>query len=132
MTGSFRIKRSFQIPQTAIEYLENTIKCSPECVETIESITEAIDTGAGMLHLVENDGDIYGAIFSTIVPNPNGKDIFNVVVHGGKEQKAWKKELLQFIRDMTRATNTNLVIISRKAWKKLYPELKIKGYVYTL
>ncbi len=129
---SFLIKRSFLIPDIAVKFLEKTIKETPGCVDTIEEIVDAIDTNQLQLYLVKSRDEIYGAIVTTIVPNPHGKDIFNLSLLGGKRLREWRKELHQFIIDMPKETNTELCIVSRVGWKKIIPELKVIGYVYTL
>lgn len=131
MTESFLIKRSFLIPPIAIKYLQDTISNTPGCIDTVEEIIEAIDSGAASLFLVEKNTEVYGVIFATIIDNPNGKNILNGIM-GGKNLKLWKNELLEFLRELTKITDTELCLITRKGWQRIYPEFRITGYVYTL
>jgi hypothetical protein len=132
MTGSFQITRSFLIPPIALKYLEKTIKKTPGCVETIESVIEGMDSNQGFLYLVKQDEEIFGAIYAAFVPNPNGKDIFNLILLGGKSLREWKEDLRFFVKKTIRETNTDLCIVTRPAWGKYYPELKHVGSVYML
>lgn len=130
MTESFQITRSFIIPPKAIEYLQKAIDSDPICLERIEDVIDSIDTGHGVLYLIANT-QIYGSIFCTIVSNPRGKNILNVVLLGGRDFHLWSHIIFPFFKDLTEATNTELCIIGRKAWGRIYPGLKTVGYVYT-
>lgn len=125
------IMRSFIITQEAEKMLQKTINKTPACVETIESVRDAVDSGEGLLFLITENDDLLGVMFANFVPNPNkGKDIFNVVLFSAKKFKKWKYDLWNFVMLLLKQTNAQLVLVTRKGWGKIYP-LKEVGSVYT-
>ena len=110
------------------ELLQKTIDETPACTETIETIKRDIETEQAMLFVLDDQA----AFMCHFVP---AECLYlNVSLLGGRENTMhqWKDELLDFIKSITKASNSKLLIITREGWKKIYPELKQIGAVYTL
>lgn len=124
------ITQVHELPPEAEILLQKTIEETPACVETIGSIMEAVRTEQGFLWLIHENDKIYGAMFAHFIEAE--KRYFNVVTLGGVEMEKWQEELLAFVKRIKKETDSTMIIVTRKGWKKIYPELKEIGSVFIL
>lgn len=126
----FNISRTYEISPEAATYLQRSIDNDPICVETLESVAEAVVTGQGQLYSVSSFNELYGIFLVSMVPRANQKDLLNVVLLGGDKIMEWKDALWNFILSMMEDSNSDLAFISRKGWEKVFPELQVVGSAY--
>lgn len=125
-----RIARINELPPEAEVLLQKTIDETPACSETIESIKQDVATGESVLYLISEDEKIYAVMLGNLIEAE--KRYFNVYLLGGTQIEKWKDELLAFIKTILAYTDSQLLIITRKGWKKIYPELREIGSVFVL
>lgn len=124
LRGCVIITRITWIPQQAEAWLQKTIDETPACVETLETIRYGVQTGAGFLYVVHEDGELYGVIYASTEDN-----LFSFSLLGGKEFAKWKETLRQWTYKI-KAEGFRVIFASRKAWKRVFPELKEIAVVY--
>lgn len=130
----FQIRKADILPPIALEYLQMALDRTPGTVETVESVLDAINAGAGAVFLISMESELYGALFTQLIPNPNKDRIrpyfFNIIALGGKKMELWEGEVWEFLVEMADALEAQIISITGRRWQGVWPKARQVGYIY--
>lgn len=109
----------------AVYFLKRTKEKDRMGAETVESIIEYVENDKAIMYYFYEEG-LYGVLIVTVV-----EGYLTILTLGGREIKKWKNELETLLRKALKATNTKLLFVSRKGWRRLFPCLTEIGAVYS-
>lgn len=128
--AAIKIIRSPELSSEAASLLQKTIDETPACDETIEDLRAVVKAGESLLFLISDKNILLAAFLGHFIEAE--KRYFNVYLLGGDKMELWKDDLLAYLKHFTKTTSSELLLITRKGWKKIYPELKEIGSIYIL
>lgn len=118
------------MPSQAVKYLEQAILRTPASTSKLDFTLQVAAKGFGAVYLVMDGKKLVGATYILTYDTRDGKVISPVLV-GGKNMSRWRKDYWDFVHAQGEKVKANYSrFISRTAWKKVYPECKVIGYVY--
>lgn len=112
----------------AVYFLKRTIEKDELGAESLPSIIEAVEKDAAIMFYIKEYDELFGVL---VLAMSEDKKFLNVVSLGGKRLGKWRKELRDFVVNIAEKTQTRIVIISWTGWKKIFPELRVVGSVYS-
>lgn len=119
------------IPEKAIEYLEKAANQPTADLTVLDAIAYA-KVGAGDIYLGIQGENLFAAAFFMYGRSKNGK-ILDVALLGGCDYIKYRKESWGFLINLAKSKDCDkIVIMGRKSWGKIFPEMKEIGVVFGL
>lgn len=113
------------LPEKALNFLEDAIRRTPSGSVTIESVLEDAASGKGCIYLVK-DPEIKGAVYFEIIPL-----VMNIVLVGGEDIHAWRDRFSDFCKQVLRQNDIkHLCVLGRTGWGSIFKELTPLGTLY--
>lgn len=120
------------LPNEALAYLDDGLKSSPTSDLMLKDVISFAKNGVGDIILVSFDSKISGAAFFMYGEGYNGK-ILGVVTLGGDNFNEWKKQIYDFTKELAKLKGcSQIMLITRNGWGKIFPDLQAIGTVYKL
>lgn len=118
------------LPYEAMEYLR--MAESHSCGDlSVEDACQMARQGISQIFIV-TDNELLACFCAVYGQGRNGR-ILDIALLGGKNARKWKSQVREFCINLAKSECcTQLMIIGRKGWGKIFTELQPIGMVYSL